>query len=91
MDSQKMDMAAKIIAGQIAKIPANTPMAYGTVGAAQGMAEREGEAFSMAKYFVTQMGGKFSGSLPEKWSDEVRESVETAQRIAALAITEAGK
>ncbi len=91
MDTSKNQQAAKIIASNISGIPANTKMDCGTIGALKGMTKREGEALSMARYFVAQMGGKFSGSLPENWTDEERESVKIAEEIAAAAISISGK
>lgn len=91
MDTSKNQQAVQIIASKINSIPANTPMDFGTAGAMQGMTKREGEAFNMAKFFVTRMGGKFSGSLPENWTEEERESVKIAKEISTAAIAISGK
>lgn len=91
MDTSKNQQAAQMIASKINSIPANTLMDYGTVGALQGMTKREGEAFSLAKYFVTRMGGKFTGTLPENYTAEERESAKNAKEIAAAAIEITGK
>jgi hypothetical protein len=92
MDANKNEQASKIIAAQISKIAANQPMDYSTIGATKGMTKREGEAESMARYFVTKMYGvKFSGSLYENWTQEERDANEAVKSISAAAIAITGK
>lgn len=91
MDTSKKEQAIQIITSQISKISANTPMDYGTVGALRGETKRESAAFNMARLVVTRMGGQFTGTLPENYSDEERESVKVAKEIAAAAIAITGK
>lgn len=91
MDTSKKQQAIEMIAAQIANIPANIQMPFGTAGYQSRMTKREGEAASMAKYIVTRMGGKFSGALPENYTDEERESASLVKEIAASAIEKAGK
>jgi len=76
IDPTKNAQAIEIIAAQIVKIPANTPMDYGTLGSIQGLTKRQGEARSMAQYFV----GKLYG-----WKDMTPETTfDYAEKTAVL-------
>jgi hypothetical protein len=91
-DTQKNQQAAKLIAAQIEKIPANTPMDHGTAGSLRGMTKREGEAENMARYFVTRMYKvQFTGDLYENWTADQRQANEVVKEIAAAAIAVTGK
>lgn len=84
----KNAQAAEIIASQIAKLPANTPMEHGTLGAYNGMTKREGEAYNMTLYFVGRLYG---------WTDinaddpEFDEKITVVKSIAAQAVEKSGK
>ena len=51
-DSAKHEQAIEIISKEIAKLPANELMEHGTHGGNQGYTKREGEARSMARWFI---------------------------------------
>jgi hypothetical protein len=88
----KNAQAVEIITANISKLPANTPMDYGTVGALRGATKRESEAHSMALYFVQKLYGvKFTGNLPEDWTQAEKDAIEIVDTLTAQAIAKAGK
>ena len=58
MDTETKNKAIAIIAAEITKQPANMIMDHGTLGNFLKVTKRQGEAQSMARYFVTRFLGK---------------------------------
>lgn len=84
--------AAEIIANEITKLPANTPMDYGTLGAQLGNTKRESEAHNMALAFVQQFYKiQFTGALRETWTVEQKEAYKVVTEITEKAIASTGK
>ena len=92
MNEQKNQQATEIIAKEISKLPANTPMDHGTLGAYNKLTKREGQAESMALYFVTRMYKiEFPAKCIDEWTAEEKQWYEVVKQMAAAAIAITGK
>jgi hypothetical protein len=91
MDTNTKSQASKIVAAEIAKLPANTPMDHGTLGASQKLTKREGQAKSMALYFVKRMTGMTTFGDSDRRTPEQAAALADVDEIAAAAVEIAGK
>lgn len=87
LDETKNKQASQIIAQQIAKLPENTPMDNNTLGSTMGMTKREGEAHSMANYFVKRLYGL---EIADKREDD-QERIDIVKSIVNAALEITGK
>ena len=88
IDETKKQKAIEIIANEITKIPANTPMDYGTLGRSRGHTKRESEARSMAAYYLKVAYHMEIGD-PEGPEEDKR--CELIEEFAVAAIEKSGK
>ena len=85
IDTQKNQQAVQIIAAEIAKIPANTMMDYGTLGReVYNSTKRQGEAKSMALYFVDRLYGKANFDSTDDFVNLVDQIAKSAVEITGI-------
>jgi len=84
IDESKNKQASEIIAKQISSINENEIMDFGTLGHTNGLTKRQGEAMSMAKYFVKNI-------YRSEYSDDSYEFALIIKDIADAAIEICGK
>lgn len=92
MDTSKNQMAINFVAAEIAKLPANSPMEHGTIGAGDGLTQRQGRAKGMAIQIVETIRRQpFPAALYEDWTAAERADYENVQIIADAAVAQIGK
>lgn len=95
-DQAKHEQAIGIIAKEIAKLPANELMEHGTHRGKQGYTKREGEARSMARWFIEHVD-KITVDFGKAITPETKENAILGEihaevaRMANAAIAVAGK
>lgn len=92
MDAAKKTQVINVIATEVSKLPANTPMDHGTVGSLTGQTKRESSAEDTARFVVSKIEKvTFSGSLYETWTDAEKAANDLVKEIAHAVIEITGK